>query len=394
MNETIIYRAVVIDSAPETERLSQLLKENRFQVMSFSDMSAAIPHCLAERPDVVLFDPQTAADRGAALLRQLRRQYGESPLPVMVMTQERDLEKRLALFDLGIDDLLLKPYYPEEAVARVQVLLQENKSFLSAPKATPQGFAGSLKEMNLIDLIQTMEIGGKSGVIYLQRGDKEGQVHIRAGKIVDAAVDDYHGTERAFLNMLTWSDGSFSVAVREIGDERASSADLQRVFEEGVRIVEQWRKFIGELPTLQMQFMKVEGGDSVRLSSEEYAMLRRFQEPTTLLQAIDRSENDDFYSLNLIKSLVAKGLLVKSEQRPTEERPQPIVSVFKPKTRTSKNKYSHIFSLFRRKRHQERESTVKGGELRDAVPWFEDRIINQNALTKAELLLIRQKFSS
>lgn len=393
MNEPIIYRAVVIDSAPETERLAQLLKENRFQVMPFSDLSAAMPQCLAERPDVVLFDPQTAADRGAALLKQLRRQYGDRPVPVVMMTQESDLEKRLALLDMGIDDLLLKPYYPEEAVARVQVLLQETKAFLGAPRATPQGFSGSLKEMNLIDLIQTMEIGGKSGVIYLQRGDKEGQVHIRAGKIVDAAVDEYHGVERAFLNMLTWTDGSFSVAVREIPGERASSADMQRVFEEGVRSVEQWRKLIGELPSLQMQFMKVEGGDSVRLSADEYAMLRRFQEPTTLLQAIDHSEHDDFYSLNIIRALVAKGLLVKSEQRPAEERPQPIVNMFKPQIRTSKNKYSHIFSLFRRKRHQERESTVRSGEPRDAAPWFEEKIINKNALTKAELLLIRQKFS-
>jgi CheY-like chemotaxis protein len=400
MIEQSSHHVFVIDQdSAELERLLQLLKENRYQISQFNDLQLAYKNCLATRPDIILFEPQVSNDRGSFFIRQMKKHYCDLPVPIIIITQETDLEKRLELLEMGIDDFLSKPYYPEEAVARIHVLIQENKKPLISTRTENQGFAGSLKEMNLIDLIQTMEIGAKSGIIYLYRGDKEGQVHIQSGKIVEAIVDDYPGVERAFLHMLTWIDGSFSVVVKEVVGEHAVPPNTQHLFDEGARIIDQWRKLTGELPSLQTHLLQVDVGQTVRLSNEERMLLRQFHEPATILQAIDRSEFEDFYTLNVIKSLLEKGLLIKTEQtQQPEERAHPMMSTpVKPGVRGSKNKYSHIFSLFRRKRQQERESPANGAAAfgrQESITLFDEKIINKVVLTKAELLLIRQKFSN
>jgi CheY-like chemotaxis protein len=400
MIEQSSHHVFVIDQdSAELERLLQLLKENRYQVSQFNDLQLAYKNCLATRPDIILFEPQVSNDRGSFFIRQMKKHYSDLPVPIIIITQETDLEKRLELLEMGIDDFLSKPYYPEEAVARIHVLIQENKKPLISTRTENQGFAGSLKEMNLIDLIQTMEIGAKSGIIYLYRGDKEGQVHIQSGKIVEAIVDDYPGVERAFLHMLTWIDGSFSVVVKEVVGEHAVPPNTQYLFNEGARIIDQWRKLTGELPSLQTHLLQVDVGQTVRLSNEERMLLRQFYEPATILQAIDRSEFEDFYTLNVIKSLLEKGLLIKTEQtQQTEERAHPMMNTpVKPGVRGSKNKYSHIFSLFRRKRQQERESSANGAAAfgrQESITLFDEKIVNKVVLTKAELLLIRQKFSN
>lgn len=401
MIEQPSHHVVVIDhDSAELELLLQLLKESKYRIFHFGDLPLAYKHCLSIRPDIILFEPQVSNDRGSFFLRQMKKHYCDLPVPVIIITQETDMEKRLELLALGIDDLLSKPYYAEEAVARIHVLIQENKTPLISTRPANQGFAGSLKEMNLIDLIQTMEIGAKSGIIYLYRGDKEGQVHIQSGKIVEAIVDDYPGVERAFLHMLTWIEGSFSVVVKEIVGERAVPANTQHLFDEGARIIDQWRKLTGELPSLHTHLLQVDVGQTVRLSNEERMLLRQFHEPATILRAIDRSEFEDFYTLNIIKSLLEKGLLIKTEQRQQpEERAHPVMHApVKQGVRGSKNKYSHIFSLFRRKRQQEREQPANGPGVafgrRESVTLFDEKIINKAVLTKAELLLIRQKFSN
>ncbi|RPI03918.1 MAG: response regulator [Calditrichaeota bacterium] len=396
---------LIIDkSSSELDRLQLLLQDSNYSVTVHGDIQTGYKQCLASRPDLILFDVNLSFDRGSLFIRQMKKQYNDLPVPIIVVTQEAELDKRISIMEMGIDDLVIKPYYPEEIVARIHLLLQESNVPYLSSRPAQQGFSGSLKEMNLIDLIQTMELGAKSGIIYLNRGDKEGQVHIHVGKIVDAIVDDYDSIERAFLHMLTWIDGTFSVVIKDIGhDFPPVAANTQKLFIEGAKVIEQWRKETGELPALHTHLIRVESSQTPGIGNEEKLMLRQFQEPCTILQAIDRSEFEDFYALKLIKYLLEKGFLIKTEhERRRDERSSFSVNPqqLRRGIRSSKNKYSQIFSLFRRKRRHEQDMSLnltldENDETNlNLKSNYDEKTMNKIALTKAELLLVRQKFSN
>jgi CheY-like chemotaxis protein len=53
---------------------------------------------------------------------------GVSHVPLIVITVDNDLNDKLRAFELGADDYLVKPFQPEELVARLRILGQRGKA--------------------------------------------------------------------------------------------------------------------------------------------------------------------------------------------------------------------------------------------------------------------------
>lgn len=396
------YTILILDKASsEIDRLVMLLTDNNYNVTQVEDAQDAYQFCLSNHPDLIIFDVHVGGLDGLNFFRQIKNQYSTHRIPVMLVTTEKAYNKRIELMEMGVDDFISKPFYPEEVVARVINIFQEYKPVRSVTQKVDRGFVGNLKEMNLIDLIQTMELGKKSGIINLNRGDKEGQIYVNKGKIVDAIVEDYDNVQRAYLHLLTWIEGSFYIIFQDIDLDNPLTDDMQTLFSEGIKVIDQWRKEIGELPSLHTRLIAVSEEDNQTLSYPERTMIAHFQKPETILQAIDHSDFDDFDGLKVIKSLLEKGLLIKSETHQPVEGKKPISfrPVLNNHHRDAKSKYSHIFSVFQRSKKTEKnfnlnEAPSIPSENAGGPTAVQNRISNKVQLTKAELLLIRQKLGN
>jgi two-component system, LuxR family, response regulator FixJ len=76
-----------------------------------------------ERPSCVLLDVLLPGVTGYAVCRELREEYGEG-LPIIFVTGERTAPgDRVAGLLLGADDYVVKPFDPDELLARVRRLL-------------------------------------------------------------------------------------------------------------------------------------------------------------------------------------------------------------------------------------------------------------------------------
>ena len=75
-------------------------------------------------PDVVILDLALENGAGAAACRRIRELASVGDVPLLVLSPQDDVSTRVALFDLGADDIVAKTCDPSELLARVRAILR------------------------------------------------------------------------------------------------------------------------------------------------------------------------------------------------------------------------------------------------------------------------------
>jgi two-component system response regulator MprA len=113
---------VVDDDAPILRMLARTLTAEGYSVETAADGGAALAAVERAVPDVVVLDVGMPGLDGLAVCRRLRR-LGLA-LPVLLLTARDAVSDRVEGLDAGADDYLVKPFAPEELLARVRALLR------------------------------------------------------------------------------------------------------------------------------------------------------------------------------------------------------------------------------------------------------------------------------
>lgn len=79
-----------------------------------------------ERPDLVLVDLMMPGLTGEEIVGKIRQ---DSTLPIVVVSAKLDTDTKVRLLELGADDFIVKPFDPEELVARVRAQLRRYRDF-------------------------------------------------------------------------------------------------------------------------------------------------------------------------------------------------------------------------------------------------------------------------
>lgn len=113
---------VVDDEKNITRVLRAYLEREEFQVTAAHNGADALRLVREEQPDLVILDLMLPGLSGEAVCRQLR---GEgSRVPVIMLTAKAGLDDKLYGLGLGADDYVVKPFSPQEVVARVRAVLR------------------------------------------------------------------------------------------------------------------------------------------------------------------------------------------------------------------------------------------------------------------------------
>lgn len=101
------------------------LEEQQYRVQTVTRGLQLLRQIDLEEPDVLILSTQLADMSGVELLQRVRE---FSHTPVMVLCNDCDEDERVQFFDLGCDDLLVKPFGIKEMLARVRALLRRQVS--------------------------------------------------------------------------------------------------------------------------------------------------------------------------------------------------------------------------------------------------------------------------
>jgi two-component system OmpR family response regulator len=126
---------IVEDDAELRSVLDRGLHEERFRVRIASTGAELLEQAEREAPDVFIIDVGLPDSDGRDLCQALRARGIQTP--VLFLTARDALVDRIAGFDAGGDDYLVKPFAFVELVARLEALMRRRGA---EPKADQQAF--------------------------------------------------------------------------------------------------------------------------------------------------------------------------------------------------------------------------------------------------------------
>jgi DNA-binding NarL/FixJ family response regulator len=114
---------IVDDDADYRAFVSSILGRVGYSTREASSGEEALNSVRSERPSCILLDVLLPGVTGYAVCKELRDEYGDA-LPIVFVTGERtEPGDRVAGLLLGADDYVVKPFDPDELLARVRRML-------------------------------------------------------------------------------------------------------------------------------------------------------------------------------------------------------------------------------------------------------------------------------
>lgn len=118
------HKILTVDDHPETLRaVVDTLEEYGYQVLSSLSPFKGLEIAEAELPDLILLDVNMPGMDGYEFARRLRQKKQLDHIPIIMFTAEHLPEQKIAGFDAGADDYLLKPTDPDVLIGRIQAIL-------------------------------------------------------------------------------------------------------------------------------------------------------------------------------------------------------------------------------------------------------------------------------
>jgi len=122
-------RVLLIDDEQFYLKLIQKkLKESDYELEYAKSGPEGLAKIPSFDPGVLIVDLKMPEMDGFEILDRLRRDAKFSNIPVIVITAKDELSEKLKAFELGADDYLVKPFQPEELVARMGILTRRGKA--------------------------------------------------------------------------------------------------------------------------------------------------------------------------------------------------------------------------------------------------------------------------
>jgi two-component system response regulator MprA len=155
---------VVDDDIHIRENLKRLLSYEGYSVALAADHRETFSQIEESPPDLVVLDLMLPGVDGLEICRRIRQ---TSDVPILMLTAKGTLSDKVDGLDSGADDYLVKPFLPDEMMARIRALLRRRQpqsevlkfGTLALDLAAHQVFATdtpvdlSSKEFDLLELL-------------------------------------------------------------------------------------------------------------------------------------------------------------------------------------------------------------------------------------------------
>lgn len=118
---------LIDDEATYFKMVDRALKTTNYELLYANNGMDGLKLAAENIPDVIIVDIMLPDMLGFDVAQRLRQDNRFERTPIMFMTSQSDVNDKIKAFDIGADDYLIKPFQPEEFVARVNLLYKRSE---------------------------------------------------------------------------------------------------------------------------------------------------------------------------------------------------------------------------------------------------------------------------
>jgi CheY-like chemotaxis protein len=231
-------KLLLVDDNPMVLGMLQQALSPLAKVTTATDAADALLKAVDDTPDLLVCDYRMPGMDGRQLVEKLKSRPATANFSSVLMANKADIAERLSPQDAA-DDYLEKPFFLKDATRRVKRMIDRIALEKLAKTAPSDGVVrGSLAQMNVIDLMQSLEMGRKSCQLSLSNQGDKCEVFFAEGQVKHATYGSLVGDEAVF-KVLRWTGGSFQLDFDGKTDKSTTQLNTQGLLMEGLRLLDE-----------------------------------------------------------------------------------------------------------------------------------------------------------
>ena len=214
-------------------------------VTTSNDSADALLQAVDDPPDLLVSDYRMPGMDGHQLVERLKSRPATARISVILLASKTDITDKLSHHE-PVDDFVEKPFFLKEATQRIKRVIDKIALEKMAKTVPSDGvLRGSLAQMNVIDLVQSLEMGRKSCALTLTNEREKCEMYFSEGQVTHAAYGSLTG-DAAVFKVLRWTAGNFQINFDGKTTQQTTTLNTQGLLMEGLRLLDESRRDGGE----------------------------------------------------------------------------------------------------------------------------------------------------
>jgi response regulator RpfG family c-di-GMP phosphodiesterase len=231
-------KVLLVDDNPMVLGLLQQSLSTLAQVKTANDGPDALLKAVDDPPDLLVSDFRMPGMDGHQLIEKLKSRPSTAGVAVILLATKSDISERMSAQE-QVDDYVEKPFFLKEATHRIKKVIDKIALEKMAKSTSGDGILrGSLTQMNVIDLVQSLEMGRKSCLLTLTNDQDRCEMYFKDGQVTHATYGGMSGDEAVF-KVLRWTTGNFQVDFDGKTTQQSCTLNTQGLLMEGLRLLDE-----------------------------------------------------------------------------------------------------------------------------------------------------------
>lgn len=129
-------KILTIDDDPDILDVLKLTLAEGYDVIQAGNGEAGLKMVHQKIPDLIICDYMMPVMNGPEFCRNVKKDILLSHIPVIMLTGKGEVRDRINGIEAGVDDYMIKPFSPDELLARIKMILRRTNRSLDASPLT------------------------------------------------------------------------------------------------------------------------------------------------------------------------------------------------------------------------------------------------------------------
>ena len=213
--------------------------EPHAEIQTCTDATEAFLQCVENPPDLVICDYRMPGLDGSQFVEKLKARPETKGVHVILVAVKSDINEKLRPVADSVEEFFVKPFYISELASRTKKVLERIYWGKKQQQGQKEGvIQGRLAEMNIIDLLQSLELGQKTCALTISGSGESCRMFFSEGQIRHAESGKTEGDE-AVYRVAQWTDGTFQIDFNSRSEKQTTTRTTQGLLMEALRLLDE-----------------------------------------------------------------------------------------------------------------------------------------------------------